>query len=976
MMKQNDIIHGFLVQSCREVKELNARFCQLEHEKTGARLCWLDRDDENKTFGIAFCTHPFDDTGVFHIIEHSVLCGSERYPVKEPFVELMKGSQQTFLNAMTFPDKTFYPVASRNEKDFMNLIRVYLDAVLHPLIVSRPEIFCQEGWHYELKECEDTPAYNGVVFNEMKGAFSSPNTLLRREMNRGLFPDTCYRHVSGGDPAHIPDLSYEKFIECYRRYYHPSNAYILLDGRMDVEAVLALLDQEYLNIYDRREREKMIPPQKSVKGAKLQTYYESSPGEKLKGRARLACGYVIGDFRCRKELIAVRVLSDVLCGGNHAPLKRCILSSGLAQNISIGIVDGIQQPYAVLEIRNMDEEKSDEVQRIVQDELSSLVKTGLDHKQLTAALANLEFQMRERDYGSMPRGVVLMMNVLESWLYGGDPAANLEVGELFASLNQQIEENYFEQLLEKVFLNNSHTCQVLMLPSYNVGNERKARETERLRAAEQNWSSKERKEILRQQERLRAWQKMEDGPEQLAVLPTLKLSDIPKFPTKVPTEIAELDTPQNISLLYHMLDTGGVTYVNLYFNVNDITQDKLPILAFLCAMTGNLDTMHHSAMDLQCLGRLNMGDLRLSVEAYSKPNHPEECCIYLCVSYSTLDSKAELATALVTELLTKTRFDDYQKIFHLLRQICANMEQYLLADSSSIALTRVSAGFSAEGCVREYTGGFTYYQWLKELEKNFEKRAEALCNEFELLSKKIFTRGRLTVSVTSGETHSEQAIEKVLFQRLADSSGLESISVIRPRGRRSEGIVIPSSVSNTVLGGNLLPFGSCYSGETIVLSRILSLSYLWNTIRVQGGAYGAGLSLGSTGNACFYSYRDPNAVHSLASYRNISDFTISFADTKPDMTGFIIGAVAEDDPLMLPRRQGRVADRWHLCGITYEKRCRIREEMLSIKPEHMRAFAEPLRKLIADGGICIIGSREQIKNCETELDEIYFWEHP
>ena len=555
-MEKNSILSDFIVLNRQRIDELEADLWQLEHQKSGARLVWLERAEENKTFGIAFQTQPWDDTGVFHILEHSVLCGSERYPVKEPFVELMKSSLNTFLNAMTFPDRTIYPVSSRNSQDFINLLRVYMDAVLHPLLHSKPEIFGQEGWHYELDE-GGALSITGVVFNEMKGAFSSPDTLLEREVTRHLFPDTCFRYVAGGDPEHIPELTYEAFAAAHSRLYHPSNAYIFLDGSVDIAQVLSILDEEYLSAYDRCPAPEAIPPQKPVEAGTSTIYYELSPQESTEGRARLADGYVACTFRDRETLTALQALSDVLCGDNQAPLKRRLLESGLARDVRLKICGGVQQPWFTLEARDIAENKADEVSAALREELKRLSREGLDHRRILAVLDNLEFEARQRDYGQTPQGIMLYAQVLESWLYGGGPAANLSVGTLFDGLREKCGAGYFEALLKRLILENPHHCRVLMLPSHTIGQERQAREAARLSAIQSGWSAEETAGIRRRQEAIAAWQNTPDTPEHRAAIPRLRLDQVPAEPEKLP--LAEENTA-HMTLLRHDLPTSGITY--------------------------------------------------------------------------------------------------------------------------------------------------------------------------------------------------------------------------------------------------------------------------------------------------------------------------------------------------------------------------------------------------------------------------------
>lgn len=967
-MKVNEIVHGFLVRSVRFLPELEAQLVEMEHVKSGARLVWLDRQEENKTFAIAFRTLPEDDTGVFHILEHSVLCGSDKYPVKEPFVELMKSSLQTFLNAFTFPDKTVYPVCSRNDKDFANLVRVYMDAVLHPAIYHKPEIFRQEGWHYELTEDQTEPVYKGVVFNEMKGAYADPDARLCHELDRQLFPDTSYRFESGGHPAHIPELTYEQFLEAHRRFYAPSNSYIYLDGQMDAGAILAILD-EYLRDFTRRDDQPQFVRQAPVKNELSRAYYEISPGEPRENRARMAWDWVVGESTaCREEGMAVRALADALCGGSEAPLKRCLLSRGLAQDVIMDGIPPVFQTYVMLEVINMDENRADEVERAVREELERLAREGLDHEQLSATLANLEFQYRERDYGRMPQGLGIGLDVMSSWLYGGDPAAYLEVGPLFASLNRKLEEGWFEALLEQVFLKNDHFCRVLMLPSATLGDEERAEEAARLQAARASWTAEDEAALLAQQAALDAWQTSADTPEALAAIPTLQISDIPAKPEDIPTEAGRLG---DVPLLRHALPTGGIGYVNLYFDAGDLTGEQLSLASLLCALLGELNTERYSGAQLQKLQRSLTGALSFKAEdPYGNIHRPEEWRMFLCASFSAVEAKLEKAAELVTEILTGTLFDDLKRIRELLRQCAIQAEQNVSEAGHVCAITRISAGQWVGGAVSEHTRGVSYCQWLKGTEKAFEQRGAALAEELKALCAKLFTTGRLTISVTGAEDAACAALEKTLLAGLPRSERVELLCAARPWGVRREGIVIPSDVSYAALGGALLAPGVPYCGDLQVMSQAVSLAWLWNAVRVQGGAYGVGLTVGDNGSACYYSYRDPGAARSLGCYRQAADFLTQFAAGAPDLTGMVTGTVAKSDPLLLPGKKGRAADGLYFKGVTYADRCLRREETLSATPEKLSSWAEALRALGERGGVCVIGSRQLVESCGGELEQI------
>ena len=966
-MKENEIIHGFQVQSVRPLPELADQMFQMEHQKSGARLVWLDRQEENKTFAIAFRTLPEDDTGVFHILEHSVLCGSDKYPVKEPFVELLKSSLQTFLNAFTFPDKTMYPVCSRNDKDFMNLVRVYMDAVLYPAVYHKPEIFQQEGWHYELKPDQTEPTYKGVVFNEMKGAYADKDARMYLEIARHLYPDTAYRFESGGHPAHIPELTYEQFLDAHRRFYAPSNSYIYLDGQMDIDAILSILDGEYLSEFTRRDDQPQFVMQAPVKSGLVRSCYEISPNEPKENKAQLAWGCVYGTYAHREDAVGVEVLADALSGGSEAPLKRRLVAQGLAQDVRVtsGLGGSGLQYEAGITVTNMDENRVDEVEAAIREELERLVREGLDHEQLAATLANLEFQYRERDYGRMPQGLGMGLDVMTSWLYGGDPAANLEVGSLFASLNKKLEEGWFEALLERVFLKNDHFCRVLLTPSATLGEEERADEAARLKAAKDSWTEADEAAIRAQQEKLDAWQSSEDTPEQLATLPALHPDDIPAKPEELPLEEGKIG---EIPLLRHEIASGGISYVNLYFDANDLTAEQLPCASLLGILLGELETGAHTSAQLQKLQRSLMGTLTASVESYSGLNKPEACRAFFCLSFSAVEAKLEKASALAAEVLTDTRFDNKQRLRELLRQTAIRTEESVSNAGNQYAALRVSAGLTAAGAVKEYATGISYCQWLKDTEKHFEDRADGLIAELKALSKKLFTSGRLTVSVTGAGDAACAALERGLLAKLPRTARQEIPCAVKPWGIRKEGVIVPTDVSYAALGGSLLEQGVPYNGKLLVAGKAAGLAYLWNAVRVQGGAYGVGIRPDAAGAACFWSFRDPSAVRSLGCYRQTADFLQQFAAGQSDLTGLIVGTVADSDPLLLPGRKGKTADMYYWSGVTYADRCRQREEILKAVPADLAALAEPLRKMSESGGVCVIGSRKLVEACGEELE--------
>lgn len=953
---------GFRVLSKRLLDELDATLWEMEHEQTGAKLIWLDRAEENKTFCIAFQTQPWNDTGVFHILEHSVLCGSERYPIKKPFVELMKTSLNTFLNAITFPDKTIYPISSRNNQDFLNLLRVYMDAVLHPLLRKKPEIFCQEGWHYEFDTAGNVSC-KGVVLNEMKGVFSSPDAQLEYEISRRLFPDTCYRWVAGGDPEHIPELTYEQFAAAHEKFYHPSNARIFLDGALDLNAVLEILNKEYLSEYTRNTPAPPIPMQAPVDGGTVTIDYELSPQEELAGHCRLGLGFAAGTFRDREQLTALQALCDVLCGDSEAPLKRRLLAAGLAQDVRMLLCDGVQQPSLILEVRNLDESRLEETADVVCGELARLADGGLDRQRVLATLNNMEFSMRERDAGWMPQGVALGRTVLESWLYGGDPAANLCVGTLFETLRRACSEGYFEGLIGTILLRNPHRCRVILRPSHSLGEERARREDLRIHAVTDRWDRAQREDARRRQVQTEKWQNTADVPEALASMPVLRMDQIAVQPELIPTRTACL---HGIPVLLHPLPTHGITYLNLYFSLDELDGEALSAASFLCELLGALDTGTSGAVQLPGKIRSTFGSLNFGIEAFGAADDPGRCRIFLRASASMLDGKAEQAALLLTELLRDTKLDDTDKIFEILRQRRTALAQWILENGHGYAMTRAGAGFSTECAAYEYTGGIAYLNWLKEQEAKGCGGIPGLTAAVQTLMRCVFSLARLTVSVTAEGENTANRIAGILAEQIpAGSWTSPEACAIRPWGRRREGIILPAEVSFAAMSG-LFPAANC--GAARVMKRIVSLDYLWNVIRVQGGAYGTGALLQSTGIMSCYSYRDPDARRTLACYGQIPGFLEHFVG---DVQGTLIGAMAESDPLMTPRVKGRTADSFYWKGISSEMLCRIRREIMSTTDADITAYGTIMRDVVRSGGTCVLGPRSQLEACEAELDNIF-----
>lgn len=663
---------------------------------------------------------------------------------------------------MTYPDKTVYPVCSRNDKDFMNLTRVYLDAVFRPLIYSKPEIFHQEGWHYEFDE-NGKPSYKGVVFNEMKGAMADADEQMICALNVHLFPDSPYKYVSGGDPAKIPDLSYEEFINSHRRFYSPSNAYMFLDGDVNIDEVLAVADDEYLSKFDKTER--MAPPalQKPVKTENVEVEFEVGEDEDISKKTRLAWGSVIGMFDEREKTVAMNVLSKVLAGSNQAPLNKAVLGAGLCEEVSVDVYDGIYQPWVFIQAKNLEAANKDKVEKVIFDELARLAREGIDRDQLNAALANYEFKLRECDSGSVPQGLVYSLNTLSTWLYGGDPIAELEVGDLFVNLRKKMEDGYFEQLISEILINNPHSCKVTMNPSKTAGEARRKAEADRLAAEEAAWSDDKRAELKQEQKVLEDWQHSTDSEEDLKSIPSLKLSDISDEPEVIPTEETVVN---GIKVLKHEVNCGGIVYCNLYFDADGLSEKDISELSFMCELLGKLKTENHSEEEVANLTRLLCGSLNFSVAAYEEKNCTDSCLTKLVVSFSTLESNIDKAVEFVSDLLTKTVFDKENEALDILRQTKMKLFQRTVMAGNSIALTRLKAQISASGVVEECAGGFSYYKWLRDNESGWNW--EALKASMAALAGKTITENKLTASFTGGNDKIVESAVEVIKKALPE----------------------------------------------------------------------------------------------------------------------------------------------------------------------------------------------------------------
>ena len=959
-MQLNDVIHGFRVLRIRPLEELGGRLIEMEHLGTGAKLCWLDRPDENKAFSIAFKTLPEDSTGVFHILEHSVLCGSDRYPVKEPFVELLKSSVQTFLNALTFPDKTVYPVSTRNNQDFLNLIDVYLDAVLHPAIYHKPEIFRQEGWRYEGEG--DQLCYQGVVFNEMKGSMASPMNLLAHETNALLCPDNCYRFNSGGDPACIPDLTYAQFLANHRKYYHPSNSRISLVGSVDLDPVLEKIDS-FLSAFTRQEADFPIPMQEPVASVTRVTPYEIGPEESAEKRAIIGAAKLIGTYDETEKLFAAAVLTDYLAGDNEAPLKRAVLDSGLAQDFALELDSGAQQAVLTWIAMNTEEENLEALRKLVRDTLTKLAEDGLDKERLSACFHRYAFNKRDREGGWAPRSLLEAVGLLDTWLYGGDPAEALLVEPALKALESGLENGLFERLARELFLEDAHTVTVVLVPSRELGTEKREKEAARVKAESARWTGADRVRLKEEAESLRLWQQTPDSPEALASIPMLKLSDLAEKPE--PLKMSET-VKAGVPVMRHAAGSG-IAFLRAHFLATDLTPEELSKLAMMCQVLGSMATKKHSrsALPLEIKNILGRVSFVPSVLPGSDPLH---CRVMLTISAACLAELGGKAAELLAELLTETLWEDADLLRDVMQQTSVAAKMTLAGNGINYAVTRALSYQTAHGAAGEAVGGVTFLQWLDRTLNAGEEALKALLEDMAGLTKRLVSRERLTVSVS--EAFGEADLDRFLSLIPACGAAPAAETAYPLSGVRRDGIVIPAQVGFAVMATSFSLHGRKYSGSIPVLANVLNYMYLWNEIRVQGGAYGCGFIGRDTGDAAFYTYRDPQPVRSLGVFARAADFLRQFCASAPDLTGIILSSVSTLDPLRTPEEKISAAEARCFLGITQEEIDRRYAALIHTGPQELLALAGILEDIAGDDAVCVAAGKDLLDACGDRITDI------
>lgn len=954
-------LQAYELLSQEMIEDIHAKGYLLKHKKSGARVMLLANDDENKVFNITFRTPPTDSTGVAHILEHSVLCGSKDFPLKDPFVELVKGSLNTFLNAMTFSDKTMYPVASCNDQDFKNLMHVYLDAVFYPNIYKNRKIFEQEGWSYQLENADDPLMYNGVVYNEMKGVFSSPEEFLDRSIFNTLFPDTEYGVESGGDPDFIPELSYEAFLDFHRRYYHPSNSYVYLYGNMDMEERLTWLDEQYLSKFDEQPVDSMIHHQDSFdKVQDVVLEYPISEEEELEDNTYLSYNIVAGDTLNVELCLAFEILEYALLSTPGAPLKQALLDAKIGKDVFGSYNDGILQPFFSVVAKNSNMEKKEEFLTIIRDTLSKLAEEGLNQKTLEAGINYFEFRFREADFSSYPKGLVYGIDVFDSWLYDdAKPFDHLKALDVYAKLKEKISEGYFEELIRNYLLDNTHAAFVAIVPKKGLAKEREDALKAKLQNIKESLSQGEIDAIVANTKALKEYQEMEDDPEHAKCIPMLKRTDIKREVHPVYNEERNI---ADTLVLHHNVETNGIGYLTLLFDLEHIPVSYAPYLSILKSVLGYVDTEHYTYSELFNEINANTGGIICGLNIFEPKPESKTPQVKFGIKSKMLYPQLGFAFEMIKEIIHSSKLEDEKRLYEILAQQKSRAQMELVSAGHSTAMLRACSYFSPSAAYQDAIGGIEYYRVIADLETNFETKKAELIQTLKDLKEMIFRPEHLMVSYTATED-GYAMLEEVLpaFKKSLNSSDktLEGVMTLKLE-KKNEAIRTAGQVQYVGQAGDFTAGGYQYTGALRILRMIMSYDYLWLNVRVKGGAYGCMSGFKRNGSCFFVSYRDPNLKKTFDVFAGIPEYIRNFEADEEEMTKYIIGTISGMDTPLTPSAQGTLGLNAYMNGITIEEMQKERDEVLDAAEEDIRALADLVESILGQKNICVVGSESAI----------------
>ena len=933
----------------------------LRHKKSGARIAILSNNDDNKVFYIGFRTPPEDETGVPHIIEHTTLCGSKKFPVKDPFIELAKGSLNTFLNAMTYPDKTVYPVASCNDQDFKNLMDVYLDAVFNPNITKYEEIFKQEGWHYELTGKDDELKINGVVYNEMKGAYSSPDEVLSSQIYRSLFPDNTYSKDSGGNPEYIPKLTYEAYLDFYHKYYHPSNSYIYLYGDMDVVERLEWLDKEYLSQYEYKKVNSEINKQPAFDEIKnVEAQYSITMDDSQENKTYLSYNRVVGDTLDKMLYQAFDVLDYALVSSPGAPVKQALIDAGIGDDVYGSYDAGILQPVFSFVAKNANASQADEFESIIENTLKEVVKTGINKEALLAGINSSEFKFREADFGQFPKGLLFGLNCLDSWLFDDmKPFIHLECLDTFAKLRRAVDTDYFEKLIQEYLLDNTHGSSVTVKPKRGLGNEKEEALAKELSDYKASLSDEEIKKLVEDTEHLKKYQEEPSSDEDLRKLPMLTRADMKK--NAMPFSNIE-DELLDVKVVRHDIESNGIDYISFLFDAGDFEQSELGYLGFFTNALGLVSTEKYSYTDLANATNIYTGGISTGTASHPDIKDRNNFVFKFEVKLKVLEKNLDKALELMEQMLLASDFSDTKRLGELVAQIKARLQANLSSSGHLVAAMRSMSSFSRYALYQDELKGIAFYRSICRIEKELSESPERVSDKLAAIAKKLFARNRMLISFTGNNEaygNAKPSLEKVI-------TGFNKISTIGKQAEvhfntAKEAFVDASQIQYVAKTGDFVCEGYEYTGALRLLRIILSYDYLWINVRVKGGAYGCMNTFLRSGESYFVSYRDPNLSDTLDVYDRIPEYIKSFSPDERDMTKYIIGTFSALDTPMNPEAKGSRSLSAYLEGITYEQIQKERDEILNAQPEDIRRLADLVEAVLKKDSVCVIGNENMIK---------------
>ena len=933
----------------------------LRHKKSGARIAILSNNDDNKVFYIGFRTPPEDETGVPHIIEHTTLCGSKKFPVKDPFIELAKGSLNTFLNAMTYPDKTVYPVASCNDQDFKNLMDVYLDAVFNPNITKYEEIFKQEGWHYELTGKDDELKINGVVYNEMKGAYSSPDEVLSSQIYRSLFPDNTYSKDSGGNPEYIPKLTYEAYLDFYHKYYHPSNSYIYLYGDMDVVERLEWLDKEYLSLYDYKKVNSEINKQPAFDEIKnVEAQYSITMDDSQENKTYLSYNRVVGDSLDEMLYQAFDVLDYALVSSPGAPVKQALIDAGIGDDVYGSYDAGILQPVFSFVAKNANASQADEFESIIENTLKEVVKTGINKEALLAGINSSEFKFREADFGQFPKGLLFGLNCLDSWLFDDmKPFIHLECLGTFAKLRKAVDTDYFEKLIQEYLLDNTHGSSVTVKPKRGLGNEREEALAKELSDYKASLSDEEIKKLIEDTEHLKKYQEEPSSDEDLRKLPMLTRADMKK--NAMPFSNIE-DELLDVKVVRHDIESNGIDYISFLFDAGDFAQSELGYLGFFTNALGLVSTEKYSYTDLANATNIYTGGISTGTASHPDIKDRNNFVFKFEVKLKVLEKNLDKALELMEQMLLSSDFTDTKRLGELVAQIKARLQANLSSSGHLVAAMRSMSSFSRYALYQDELKGIAFYRSICRIEKELSESPKSVSDKLAAIAKKLFARNRMLISFTGNNEaygNAKPSLEKVI-------AGFSKMSAVGNQAEvhfntAKEAFIDASQIQYVAKTGDFICEGYEYTGALRLLRIILSYDYLWINVRVKGGAYGCMNTFLRSGESYFVSYRDPNLSDTLDVYDRIPEYIKSFSPDERDMTKYIIGTFSALDTPMNPEAKGSRSLSAYLEGITYEQIQKERNEILNAQPEDIRRLADLVEAVLKKDSICVIGNENMIK---------------